>query len=67
MKEPDYLLTEDISFEKRDFKVNALAKGEYDNCRFINYDFYNSDLSGIIFSDCLFTGCNLSLVKLTMG
>jgi uncharacterized protein YjbI with pentapeptide repeats len=50
-------------FEKTDFTENALAKGEYGSCVFINCNFSNADLSGINFSECEFTGCNLTLAK----
>jgi len=55
---------EDKTFDRGDFTLNPLAKGEYENCRFINCDFSNSDLRGFIFSECEFTGCNLSLAAL---
>lgn len=52
------------TFNKIDFNVNPLAKGDYDTCRFINCNFSKTDLSNFFFSDCEFTGCDLSMVKL---
>jgi fluoroquinolone resistance protein len=56
---------ENKKFEKIDYTVNHLTKGDYEYCSFINCDFSNSDLSECKFSDCEFLGCNLSLVQLT--
>jgi len=64
VKRKEMLYTEDKTFDKADFTEMFLAKGEYENCRFVNCNFSNSDLSDIKFLDCEFTGCNLSLVKL---
>ena len=38
-------------------------RGEYEKCRFSNCSFYDSDISEILFVDCIFNACNLSLVK----
>lgn len=57
-------LTDNKVFEKIDYSEINLIKGEYDNCTFINCNFYNSDLSGIIFTDCKFESCDLSLANL---
>lgn len=56
---------EDIIFEKKDFTVPPIQKGEYENCFFNGCIFSNTDLSGITFTECTFNGCNLSLAKLT--
>ena len=56
---------EEQTFDKKDFKDHSLAKGEYENCRFLNCDFSNGDLSDRQFTDCEFSGCNLSLAKLS--
>lgn len=53
------------TFEKADFTLRALPKGEYENCKFINCNFSNSDLSGVKFLDCEFISCNLSLANIT--
>jgi len=52
------------TFDKSDFTVNLPDKGEYDNCRFLNCDYSDADLSGFIFTECEFIACNLSLIKL---
>ncbi len=36
----------------------------FENCRFVSCDFSNADFSGMLFMECVFDGCNLSLVKL---
>ncbi|EFK58623.1 pentapeptide repeat-containing protein [Sphingobacterium spiritivorum] len=56
--------TQDETFERMDYTSLALAKGEYDNCTFINCNFAEQDLSGFKFIDCSFKHCNLSLVRL---
>lgn len=43
----------------------ALARGEYDGCRFQKCALANADLSGCQFSDCEFIDCDVSLAKLT--
>jgi len=55
----------DQTFEKINYTVDFLPKGEYEYCTFINCDFSNSDLSNIQFLECKFVSCNLSLAKLT--
>ncbi len=54
---------EDEKFEKIDFSVKKLEKGEYDNCQFVNCCFSGTDLSGISLSESEFIGCNLSMIK----
>ncbi len=54
----------DKKFEKIDFTVKPLLKGDYEACSFINCNFSSADLSGFHFSDCLFNQCNLDLVNL---
>jgi uncharacterized protein YjbI with pentapeptide repeats len=56
---------EDKRFDREDFTLVSLPKGEYEGCSFVNCNFSESDLSGVQFEDCLFTDCNLSLAKLT--
>ena len=51
-------------FEKTDFTLQSLTKGEYENCKFISCNFSNSDLSQRNFTNCEFNGCNLSMAKL---
>ena len=55
---------EDKIFDKIDFTINPLTKGEYENCSFKTCDFSNADLSDIKFLECEFSGCNLSLANL---
>lgn len=45
-------------------RIDALEKGEYENCTFNNCNFSDRDLSEYKFSDCIFNDCNLSLAKL---
>lgn len=56
-------MAENKLFERVDYTVSPLGRGEYENCTFKNCNFYNTDLSSIIFRGCLFDGCDLSLVK----
>ncbi|WP_033962333.1 pentapeptide repeat-containing protein [Psychroserpens jangbogonensis] len=53
----------DKTFTGKSFTSEALPKGEYDNCIFVNCDFSESYLSNINFLDCEFIDCNLSMVK----
>jgi len=59
----DEVFINDKTFNKVDFTKQALEKGEYDNCIFINCNFSETHLSNITFIDCEFEQCNLSLVK----
>ena len=52
------------TFDKINFTQNPIAKGEYENCTFINCDLSNSALANIKFIECEFEGCNLSMAKL---
>ena len=56
---------EDQEFKGIDYTENKLAKGEYENCRFINCLFSNSDISKIDFMECEFENCDLSMAKIT--
>lgn len=56
---------EEKTFEKIDFTIHALPKGDYENCTFLNCNLSNADLSNITFIDCHFTNCNLSLANLS--
>jgi len=53
-----------MTFERIDFTASPLIKGEFENCTFKNCNFYNTDLSGFIFRECKFDGCDFSLVRL---
>lgn len=57
-------LIEEVTFEKEDYSIESLERGDYELCTFINCNFANSDLSNIRFIDCEFHDCNLSAVKL---
>ncbi len=56
--------TENRIFEKIDFRDGSLAKGTYEDCRFLNCNFNSVDLSDRTFINCIFDGCDASLVKL---
>lgn len=57
-------MTENKHFEKTDYNVNNLPKGEYENCTFVNCNFYEADLLNITFRECKFDSCDFSLAKL---
>ena len=50
-------------FERIDYTVNGLPRGEYENCTFLNCNFYNAELSHITFRECRFENCDFSLAK----
>src|SRR5690348_14647775 len=51
-------------FNKVDFTTQPLNIGDYEECKFTNCNFSNTDLSQLHFSDCVFTGSNLAMAKL---
>lgn len=55
---------EDQVYDGVNFSAKPLTNGHYEVCSFINCDFSDSDLSTIVFTECEFKGCNLSMVKL---
>ena len=57
-------MTENILFERIDYTTNNLDRGEYENCRFINCNFYGGDISHITFRECTFDSCDFSLAKM---
>lgn len=57
-------IIENTTFEKHNYSQIALAKGEYDNCKFVNCVFLDSDLSSVNFTECEFQDCDLSNVNL---
>ncbi len=61
----DRLYIDEQNFDKIDYEISLLKKGEYEKCTFTNCNFSNSDISDTIFIDCKFTLCNLSMVKTT--
>lgn len=54
---------EEEVFEKQDFTQAPLPKGEYTQCRFVQCTFAKADLIGVVFVECHFEGCDLSLAK----
>lgn len=56
---------EDRIFEADDYTKENLESGEYDNCRFLNCNFNQSDLYNITFIGCVFEGCDFSMAKLS--
>jgi len=57
-------ITEDEAFQNINFSKKEFAKGDYENCRFVNCIFQDSDLSGINFVECKFDNCDLSMAKM---
>jgi len=57
-------LIQGITFDKNDFKAQSFPKGEYEKCTFTNCIFSNTDPSEIIFWECTFITCDISLAKL---
>ena len=60
----EQIYIEEKTFDKNNFTMNPLTKGEYENCVFKGCDFSNTDLSEVKFIKCEFLGCNLSLANL---
>ncbi len=55
----------DTIFSEETFdQQSSLQPGEYENCRFVNCDLSDGNLSNYIFIDCEFTDCNLSNAKI---
>ena len=57
-------MTENILFERIDYTADNLPRGEYENCRFVNCNFYGGDISHITFRECIFDSCDFSLAKM---
>lgn len=57
-------MTEDKLFDRIDFTENKLVVDEYENCRFINCNFYAVSLLNITFRDCVFDSCDFSLSEM---
>jgi uncharacterized protein YjbI with pentapeptide repeats len=55
---------EQKTFEKADFSIVPLPKGEYEYCTFINCNFSDGKLNGINFTECEFRDCNISNAQL---
>src|SRR5277367_760261 len=58
-------ITEDKTFTKITAGDIKGRKRSFENCKFISSDLSCADLSGMVFIDCYFEGCNLSLIKLS--
>ncbi|MDZ7845911.1 MAG: pentapeptide repeat-containing protein [Owenweeksia sp.] len=58
------LFSEGKTYEKEDFSLKALPKGDYDQCQFINCHFSGVHLSNYNFIGCDFNECDLSNVRL---
>jgi len=57
-------LTENKLFERIDYTIDNLSRGEYEYCRFVNCNFYNGDISHTTFRECTFDSCDFSLAKM---
>jgi len=57
-------LIQNKKYEKTDFTESALPVADYEDCIFLNCNFYNGDLSDVSFEKCTFDGCEFSLAKL---
>ena len=55
---------EDKEFNHIDLTTKGLPKGEYENCQFTNCNLSGLDLSGFVFINSRFYGCDLGLIKL---
>jgi uncharacterized protein YjbI with pentapeptide repeats len=53
----------DQKFVKQTFTGIKLPAKEYDTCVFRECDFADADLSGILFLECRFEQCNMSMAK----
>lgn len=52
------------TFTKVIHTEESVTHREFENCTFIDCDFYGSNFSQSQFLDCTFKGCNLSMIKL---
>jgi uncharacterized protein YjbI with pentapeptide repeats len=57
-------IIEDQTFSGKNFLLEPLELGDYENCQFIGCNFAGCDLSEFEFADCHFEDCNLSNVRL---
>jgi fluoroquinolone resistance protein len=60
----DSLFHEDKSFSNLIYTGKETRNREFEHCSFINCDFSNGVFASNKFIDCLFTGCNMAMVKL---
>ncbi len=56
---------DDLTFQSKDFTLDSLQKGNYENCQFIDCNFSEIRLSYFNFIDCQFENCDFSNAKLT--
>ena len=56
---------QDQVFSGVDYTSSVFEPAEYENCRFINCNFTENNLSKITFIDCVFEGCNLSTANIS--
>jgi len=59
------MLHDDITFEDISYAGQTVTGTEYNGCTFKRCDFSNGIFANDKFIDCIFDGCNLSMVKLT--
>lgn len=59
----DSIYIEGETFERVDYTLQPLPKGEYENCSFIGCNFSDSDLTSFVFTQCNFDDCNISMAK----
>lgn len=57
--------TLDKEFNKIDFDIFPLKKGNYENCTFTNCSFVEADLSQTVFDTCRFIACDMSMAKVS--
>jgi len=57
-------IEEDKTFTKITTEAIAGSKTTFENCKFLNSDVSYANLSGSVFIDCYFEGCNLTLIQL---
>ena len=55
---------EDKQFEGIDYTINKFPAADYENCKFINCNFAEANLSKVTFIDCVFDTCNLSAANI---
>jgi fluoroquinolone resistance protein len=61
----DTLVQDDKVFENQTYADTIISGREFNACTFKKCDFSNGNFSGNKFIDCVFDGCNLSVIKLT--
>lgn len=59
------MYTEGKTFDRADFTLEPLPRGEYEECSFKGCTFLQADLTDVVFTGCSFDSCDLSMAKLT--